>query len=227
MKKICTVLCVLLALGASCFAESTGIWQLKYYVDEFKLPTDEAYITTFLPIEGTFCNSAVDDAPLNVSIVIDEDSFAFVLYEYGDNKVKNSYSKQVSYNIIMLDDARNKTNLNGTMNSGSDRIYLDAFSAFVVNEALINNSTLSFYIEEEDVPSTNYLFTINDTQGFSVIFEGLNASAKEKDYIDNTKPICYNIAKKNSHVVLISVSEVFIWQTAKTETSLLTALWAL
>ena len=26
-------------------------------------------------------------------------------------------------------------------------------------------------------------------------------------YIDNTKPICYNIAKKNSHVVLISVSE--------------------
>ena len=46
-------------------------------------------------------------------------------------------------------------------------------------------------------------------------------------YIDNTKPICYNIAKKNSHVVLISVSEVFIWQTAKTETSLLTALWAL
>ena len=47
------------------------------------------------------------------------------------------------------------------------------------------------------------------------------------DRIDNTKPICYNIAKKNSHVVLISVSEVFIWQTAKTETSLLTALWAL
>ena len=47
------------------------------------------------------------------------------------------------------------------------------------------------------------------------------------DRVDNTKPICYNIAKKNSHVVLISVSEVFIWQTAKTETSLLTALWAL
>lgn len=47
------------------------------------------------------------------------------------------------------------------------------------------------------------------------------------DRVDNTKPICYDIAKKNSHVVLISVSEVFIWQTAKTETSLLTALWAL
>ena len=47
------------------------------------------------------------------------------------------------------------------------------------------------------------------------------------DRVDNTKPICYNIAKKNSHVVLISVSEVFIGQTAKTETSLLTALWAL
>ena len=39
------------------------------------------------------------------------------------------------------------------------------------------------------------------------------------DRVDNTKPICYNIAKKNSHVVLISVSEVFIWQTAKTETT--------
>ena len=29
------------------------------------------------------------------------------------------------------------------------------------------------------------------------------------DRVDNTKPICYNIAKKNSHVVLISVSEVY------------------
>ena len=55
----------------------------------------------------------------------------------------------------------------------------------------------------------------------------LDSRALASLYIDNTKPICYNIAKKNSHVVLISVSEVFIWQTAKTETSLLTALWAL
>lgn len=63
----------------------------------------------------------------------------------------------------------------------------------------------------------------------SIIFNKLNQQINNKYFlftIDNTKPICYNM-KKNSHVVLISVSEVFIWQTAKTETSLLTALWAL
>lgn len=34
-------------------------------------------------------------------------------------------------------------------------------------------------------------------------------------YIDNTKPICYNSVKKNGHVVLISVSEVFIMANCK------------
>ena len=33
----------------------------------------------------------------------------------------------------------------------------------------------------------------------------LDSRALASLYIDNTKPICYNIAKKNSHVVLISV----------------------
>ena len=70
--------------------------------------------------------------------------------------------------------------------------------------------------ESEIWATGRYLLSLSLSLSLSLLFN-----------IDNTKPICYNIAKKNSHVVLISVSEVFIWQTAKTETSLLTALWAL
>ena len=91
-----------------------------------------------------------------------------------------------------------------------------------------------FFVSKKTKRRSVYLLPISETATNSAT-NFLSAyclySTRHLDFyqipIDNTKPICYNIAKKNSHVVLISVSEVFIWQTAKTETSLLTALWAL
>ena len=185
MKKIFAVFCALvLALALSASAESnSGIWQLTYYVDEFKLPTDEAYITNLEPITGTFCNSAVDDAQLNVSLLIDEYGISFVLYEYGDNKVKNSYSSQCAYDVTMLDGAKQKTYFTGWMEAaGGDRISFKAKDSENIIEALLKNAALSFYIAEQENPTTNYLFTIADTTGFADVLKELTASINEVDY---------------------------------------------
>lgn len=185
MKKIIAVLCCAIAvcMGFSCFAEAEETWQLNYYVDEFKLPTDDAYITTAAPIAGTFCNSAVDDERLNVSILIDEFGVSFVLYEYGDNKVKNSFSSKCAYDVTMLDDAKQKTHFTGGMiASGGDRIEFTAKDSETIMEALLENAALSFYIAEQENPTTNYLFTIADTDGFAEVFNQLKNSVNEADY---------------------------------------------
>jgi len=186
MKKTLLICCVLLmTLMVSAVAEDMdfGIWKLSHYVDEFKLPTDEAYITNSAPIEGTFCNSAVDDALLNVSILMDEYDFAFVLYEYGSSKVKNSFSGARYYEITMLDDNREKTYLTGKMSAdGGDRIILGDDAENTVLRALENNASLSFYIAETDNPTTNYLFTIGDTDGIGAAIMALETSFNERDY---------------------------------------------
>ncbi len=96
MKRWIAALCAALALvlGASCCAEeaSSSAWVLDYYVDEFRLPTDEPYVTNAEPIIGIFSNSATTDSDLLVSILVDEDGLAIMLDEYGSSRVKNSYS---------------------------------------------------------------------------------------------------------------------------------------
>lgn len=186
MKKVLLICCLLIAaLAFSAAAEviEFGNWELAYYVDEFKLPTSGAYIINSAPIDGTFCNSAVDDAHLKVSFLLDEFNLSFVLYEYGDSKLKNSFPVNRSYDVTMLDDAREKTYMNGTMAaSGGDRILFDGNDAVIILNALRTNSALSFYIAETDNPTTNYLFTINDTSGISEAVLALEESVDEADY---------------------------------------------
>lgn len=187
MKKaaiiVCCMLASILAFSASAEVIEFGNWELAYYVDEFKLPTNEAYIVNSAPIEGTFCNSAVDDAHLKVSFLLDEHDLAFVLYEYGDNKVKNSFSSDQYYDVTMLDDAREKTYMSGTMlASGGDRILFGSDEIDTILNALQTNSVLSFYIAETNNPTTNYLFTIGETAGISEAILSLEASINEVDY---------------------------------------------
>lgn len=185
MKKLMLVLlCLLtLSLGVNCFAEATNSsdWKLDYYVDEFKLPTDKAYVANAKPIEGTFSNSAVDDAPLTVVVIVNQSEFSFQLYENG-RKVKNSGGSDRSYTVIMLDDARQKTPLSGIMKAnGGELLNLDSADVETVRTAFAQNTALSFYIEEVHNPSTNYLFTVR-TEGFTDKFEDLINSIHERDY---------------------------------------------
>jgi hypothetical protein len=67
------------------------IWEKTYYVDDFKQPTDEWYIRTKKRMTGTFSNSATTNSDLEVSVLIDDESIAFMLYCYGWSQEKNFY----------------------------------------------------------------------------------------------------------------------------------------
>ncbi len=103
-----------------------GMWEIKYYIDDFQNPTDEGYVTNTYWITGTFSNSATTNSKLNVSLVIDKEFAAIKLYEYGDNLVKNASSSSTDvYDIKMQDDAGEVISFRGRMYAGGSRIFMD------------------------------------------------------------------------------------------------------
>ena len=151
-----------------------GVWQIRYYVDEFNNPTTEGYITTKLYVEGTFSNSATTNSNLKVIWLIDKDSVAIKLLEYGRNVVK-SYYDVTGYSISMLDADGNKTSMTGTMYKGSDRIYIDSDFESIVLNALAKNGAVTFKITETGkYASSSYLFKMEDTSYFTNAYQQLN-----------------------------------------------------
>ena len=146
------------------------IWKKTFYVDEFKNPTDEAYITTKYYCVGTFSNSATTNSKLNAYFLIDSNSVAIALLEYGSLRVK-AYS-YTSYNIIMQTDNGAKTNLKGEMYKQDDRVYItDSYESIVIN-ALKTSKSVSFYLTDNVSVSSSYLFTV-ETGNFADIYDTL------------------------------------------------------
>ena len=150
---------------------STGVWTLKYYVDEFDKPTSKGYVSTAKLVSGTFSNSATSNSKLSVLFIVDKDGFAIALNEYGSSRVKNSSSRNgVDYNITFLSVADAKVNFSGTMNPGSDRIQIapgnTASLVAYMSEHMGEQGEVSFYIEQADRTTTTYLFSV-ETSNFA------------------------------------------------------------
>ena len=157
-----------------------GIWELQYYIDEFKMPTDKAYIRNAERIRGTFSNSATDNSRLDVRFLVDKDKLTFMLYEYGSSLVKNSYSSDdEDYYVLVLDPNGVKHKFFGYIPPNGDRvhIYKDAYGIRENEADLLNilkqGGKINFYIEESDRSKTNYNFVIEDESGFDVAYEHL------------------------------------------------------
>lgn len=149
--------------------EETGIWTIKHYVDEFKQPTDEAYITNTSTISGTFSNSATDNSLLSAYFLIDgKDDISIKLLEYGSSTVKDSNG---SY-VISVKDNNDKTHKFYAKNY-SDRLTISgSYSGYEKPRSLFNilmaGGKIQFYIKESDsygIPST-YNFTIQNADYF-------------------------------------------------------------
>lgn len=142
-------------------------WVLMYYVDEFNQATSLAYLTPEEYIVGSFSNSATTNSELYVDIMVDEDHIAIALYEYGRNLVKNSSSRYDElYNITFMDTTGAKKTLTGTMYLGGDRVLIDPQFESVILESMNAQGSVSFYIEQAERTTTNYLFSVN-TGNFS------------------------------------------------------------
>lgn len=68
-------------------SDDLGVWNVKYYVDSFGDPTDEAYITQRGVSSGKFSNSATTNSRLSWYFLIDADSVSIKMMEYGSYPV--------------------------------------------------------------------------------------------------------------------------------------------
>lgn len=160
--------------------DDLGIWELTYYVDKFQMPTDSAYIRNTYAITGAFSNTATNNSKLRVRFLIDKDDVTFMLYEYGDNQVKNgSSSYREYYDVYILDRFGAQHSFDGYIPANGDRIVIDddTYGLSETSSDFLNilkqGGTVKFYIEESDRRTTEYSFTIGDATGFAAAYDQL------------------------------------------------------
>lgn len=162
MKKLFLILIVICSIGWYILEvlafDTKTLWYIDYYADEFGESTQNKLITNISYIHGTFSNSAVQDADLNVKFLIDKTSISIMLYEYaGYNPVK-VYSC-TKYNVLIQD----KDGIRKTLRAEncSDRLYfhMKIFS-IPLHDALMKGGGIHFVIWEVDYPINRYRFTI-------------------------------------------------------------------
>lgn len=160
--------------SASANPSDLGMWTLKYFVDEFKMPTDEGYITNSQMIAGTFSNSATTNSTLKVKLLVDTDGDVQIfLYEYGRSQVKNYYSdKKKYYDVVMLDNDGIRHYLEGFFYSNADRLMFNDEDNKTIIRALSANGTVRFAIQDSK-GSDSYVFAIEDTSYFTNAYTAL------------------------------------------------------
>lgn len=148
------------------------IWEKAYYVDVFQQPTNEWYIRPVKLFQGTFSNVAITNEPLTVNVLIDKNGITFVLYEYGSQQVKNTHSSPSYYDIKMKTPDGQIYDVAGEMYAkDGDRIHILDDDRSLVLAALTGKGIVSFYVENRDRPSTNYLFNIETGNAVELFYE--------------------------------------------------------
>lgn len=169
-------------------SESAGVWQMSYYVDEFKNPTNNGYITA--SVNGVFSNTATTDSKLTAKFIVDSDNFSIKLYEYGSQEVKSTGFE--SYAITILDTDGTKHYIHGLIQKNGDRIEIRGDDKVELLKAFQKEGTISFYIEETNRPTTNYLFSVETSNFVDVYNTVCGKIDTEIEYIEEN-PITLRI----------------------------------
>ncbi len=173
MKRLTTILLAILLMVPCAIAdEYTGIWGIRHYVDAWGDPTDQKYLTNDYWIRGTFSNSATEDSALNVSLLIDKDDIAIMLYEYaGKNPIKAHYD--TDYTIKIKDKSGKTYTIFAREYAGGDRLFAKSQQDYdIFIEALKQKGKLKFVIERDGCLD-KYSFVIDDTFGFETAYKRL------------------------------------------------------
>jgi len=91
---------------------------------------------------------------------------AFRLAEYGRSVVKNSYSHDRTYEVVMMDTKGERHYFNGIMVSGGSEINFVTNEALEIITALCEEGTVRFAITDTENLTTKYVFSIENTKGF-------------------------------------------------------------
>lgn len=123
---------------------SYGIWQIKYYVDEYGDYTNDRYISANL--EGQMSNSVSNNIKSDFVFLIGDNYVDLKIYEYGTMEVTN-LSRLRSYYVSIKDANGNINNFRGNMYN--DRIEFDSeCSEYIINN-LKGNQSFKLLIEED------------------------------------------------------------------------------
>lgn len=160
-KKIVTVnvvIFLLFFLSSLTFAQSNEDFKLKYFVDEFGDPTQNAYL--FTTVEGVFSNSATTNSDLIVGILISKSEISLTLLEYGRSQVKGSsyttymVKMKLPNDEIIEDEIELDKRVNRFMLS--DAFYWKKGDLVIFDGV----NSAKFLIYDKERKYTNYLFSI-------------------------------------------------------------------
>lgn len=154
--------------------DNTGIWRVGYYTDEFGEPTKKGYIRNTSLIRGTFSNTATQDSDLDVTFLISNSSdISIQLYEYAGNNPVKAYSPD-SYTVLIQDKDGNRLKLRAV--NYSERLSFEAAESRQVHNALLKGGSLKFRITENDTPTTQYEFSIENADWYDNAYRKLKES---------------------------------------------------
>ena len=153
---------------------NTGMWVVRYYVDDFGEPTKQGYIRNTNLIRGTFSNTATQDSELDVKFLISNSSdISIQLYEYAGNNPVKAYSSE-SYTVLVQDKDGNRMKWRAV--NYSERLSFDKTASRKVHNALMKGGSIKFRITENDTPTTQYQFTIQKADWYENAYTKLKES---------------------------------------------------
>lgn len=153
---------------------NTGIWENGFYVDDFGEPTKDAYIKNRDLIKGLFSNTATQNSNLNVKFLItNSNDISIQLYEYARNNPVKGHSGE-EYYVQIQDKNGNRSRL--IANNYHDRLSFGKKDSEIIHKALIIGGQIKFKITEEDTPTTEYRFDIENATYYDNAFRKLKES---------------------------------------------------
>lgn len=185
MKKIIILVMILISailpISAFCvnpaIAESTPKWEKLYYVDEFKMPTEDYYYAYIA--DGTFSNSATLNSKLTAVVFFypeqkgkSKNIIAFRFFEYGSTLVTGMIDPYTLYSIHMMDNNGEISETEADLYIGEHDIckYGPSPAYDVIYNALFEGGTVRFSIETTNrTPKSTYVFTVEDEGGLAAI----------------------------------------------------------
>lgn len=135
-----------------------GGWVVKTYVDEFGDQTGEKFLTIWTS-DGKYIWNGTDNE-LGAALLVDKQSAAILLLEYGNSQATNIFSFDNDYIIKTKDSSGNTKTFEGVMyGNGGDRVYLKDYSGFIA--LLKNGGETKFYVESNINAKYNFMLNLD------------------------------------------------------------------
>jgi len=152
-----------------------GIWEIKYFVDEFKEPTKNRFITTTKPIYGTYSSYYVQNSKFVVGFFISK-TIDIMLLDYYDYAPKKRDGK-ISYSLLVKD-SKGKIYTFSAYHNYDRLSFSSNKEELKMFDILSEGGTVKFRIKGSE--QTEYNFTIDNADGFRNACIALNGNSEKQ-----------------------------------------------